>query len=443
MNFNNLNSGTKITNFKTFWSKNINPIHIKGSKSNNSIKWAEGIDWILLFITFCLLFIGLVSIYSSSPEQIKLGLVQKQTISIGIGVIVMLSITYSPTHFLKSIPKSLYLVTIIILLYTLIFGDVVKGTKGWLRFASLSFQPAELAKLTILLTLAQYLSKKGVDIRIVKNLFFVILITIAPVSLIVMQPDIGSATVILFMTLGVLYWSGFDLSLIFGIIASPFIIILSLISSFNMIVSIVVASVVTLFFRTSLALKLIIIVVFIAIGLGSPIIYDNLMPHQKNRIQSFIDPESDPRGSGYNVWQSTLAVGSGGFSGKGYLKGTLTQLKYIPEQWTDFIFSVTAEEFGFIGGSVVVALQILLITRIFSIAYLLEDKFSSITIFGAGVIFFYHSLINIGMVIGIIPVMGIPLSFISYGGSSVIINLSLIGFCLSGKRNFIIKRKMI
>lgn len=420
----------------------LNSIQIKGNNEINKSKFNEGIDWITILITFTLVFIGLLSIYSSSPELLRVSLVQKQIISLSVGIFVMLLLIYSPVGFLKIIPVPIYILSILTLGFTLIFGEVIKGTKGWIRFGGFSFQPAELAKFAVLLNLAKYLSRKGVDIRIVRNFSFSIFIVILPVALIMMQPDIGSATVILFMLLGIFYWTGFELLVIYAVIVTPFVVLLSLVNTTYLIVSTSLSSLVAILFRSKIYITIVTIIVFIVLGLGSPIIYENLMPHQKNRIQSFLNPGSDPRGSGYNVWQSMMAVGSGGLTGKGYLKGTLTQLKYIPEQWTDFIFSVTAEEFGFIGGSIVIILQLLLIVRIFNIAYSIEDKFFSILAFGTGTIFFYHCLINIGMVIGLSPVMGIPLPFMSYGGSSIIINLSMVGLCISAKRHFVIKRKM-
>jgi rod shape determining protein RodA len=208
----------------------------------------------------------------------------------------------------------------------------------------------------------------------------------------------------------------------------------SLIGQAYQIITVSALSAVSFFFRKKLVIAIGAIAVFVAVGFIAPIIYDNLMDHQKSRIQTFLDPEANPRGTGYNVIQSLLAVGSGGLTGKGFLQGTQTQLRYIPMQWTDFIFSVPTEEFGFIGGVLVIGLLALLIHRCIRIASEVDDKYYSIVAMGAGTIFLYHTIINIGMAIGLMPVMGIPLPFLSYGGTSLIINLSLVGLLLRGYR---------
>jgi len=415
----------------------------KFSKSNNLYDKGifVGIDWITFIITLILVSIGLSSIYSSSPETLKQSLLIKQLLSVLIGTILLIITIYLPKNFLKTASIFLFIVSILLLIGVLVYGAPIKGTKGWIRLGGFSLQPSEVAKLTTLLLIARYLSQRGTDIRTIRNSFITLMITILPVSLIFLQPDIGSATVILSMLLGILFWTGFEILIIYLIIASPFVIILSLASYSYMIISTVLFSLFSFVFKKRLIFTLFIVGVFVILGFMSPIIYENLMPHQQNRIQSFINPGLDPRGSGYNVWQSILAVGSGGVAGKGYMKGTLTQLKYIPEQWTDFIFSVTAEEFGFIGAVIVVSLQIYLIIRIFNVAYNIDDKFYSIVCFGIATIFLYHCLINIGMVIGLSPVMGIPLPFMSYGGSAIIINLIMIGLVLNAQRYIIVNRK--
>lgn len=415
----------------------------KYSKSNNLYNSSIflGIDWITFIITLILVTIGLSSIYSSSPEMLKQTLLVKQLFSVLIGVVLLLITIYLPKNILKTAAIFLFIASLLLLFGVLVFGASIKGTKGWIRLGGFSLQPSEVAKLTTLLLIARYLSQKGTDIRTIRNSFITLMITILPVALIILQPDIGSATVILTMLLGILFWTGFEIIIIYLIIASPFVIILSLASNTLMIISIILSSIFSFLFKKGLMLTLFVVLVFVILGFVSPIIYENLMPHQQNRIQSFINPGLDPRGSGYNVWQSILAVGSGGFVGKGYMNGTLTQLKYIPEQWTDFIFSVTAEEFGFIGAAIVVTLQIYLIIRIFNISYNIDDKFYSIVCFGIATIFLYHCLINIGMVIGLSPVMGIPLPFMSYGGSAIIINLIMIGLVLNAQRYIITNRK--
>jgi rod shape determining protein RodA len=195
-----------------------------------------------------------------------------------------------------------------------------------------------------------------------------------------------------------------------------------------------------LFFRRKIYFSIIAIAVFFAVGFYGQHFYEVLEPHQKKRIDTFIKADADPRGAGYNVLQSILAVGSGGLTGKGYLQGTQTQLRYIPMQWTDFIFSVPNEEFGFIGGALAILLHVALILRAIKIAYDTDSKFYSVMCIGIATVLFYHITINIGMAIGIMPVMGIPLPFMSQGGTALIINMAMVGLLLNAQRYYKLKR---
>jgi rod shape determining protein RodA len=177
------------------------------------------------------------------------------------------------------------------------------------------------------------------------------------------------------------------------------------------------------------------LLVFIAIGFSSRYVYGVLKPHQQSRIQTFLNPDNDPRGRGYHVIQSIMAVGSGGVTGKGFLHGTQTQLRYIPKQWTDFIFCVPTEEFGFVGGVLVIGLLAILILQCIAIARQSGNAFGSILSASVGIIFFYHATVNIGMAIGAFPVMGIPLPFLSAGGSALVMNMASVGIVLNVYRN--------
>ena len=193
---------------------------------------------------------------------------------------------------------------------------------------------------------------------------------------------------------------------------------------------------------TNIVATVIVAAIFVSAGVVAPLVYEGLAPHQKERIDTFLNPGSNPLGAGYNVMQSLMAVGSGGVSGKGFTQGTQTQLRYIPMQWTDFIYSVPSEEFGFVGGAIVIALHFGLIWRAIITASIVANKFYSIICIGAATIFFYHTTINIGMAIGIMPVMGIPLPFMSYGGTSLIMTMGLGGLILNAHRQHELKRSV-
>lgn len=383
---------------------------------------------------FFLIIAGLLSIYSATYDSAIASNVNKQIIATGLGLVVMVSIMYMPERVLRLLAYPTYGLSIIALVLVILFGVEVNGSKGWIRLGGFNFQPAEFAKLGTLFALASFISGKGTDIRNIRDLAISAVLVLFPVYLILKQPDMGSASVLLFMYLGVLFWAGFESFVLYVIFTLPILIIVSLKSQMWFIGLLIIASVAVLFFRKKIWWSAIVISLFIGAGFIAPQVYDSLASHQKKRIEVFLDPDSDPRGAGYNVIQSKLAVGSGGVIGEGFLKGSQTQLKYVPFQWTDFIFSVPAEEFGFIGATMIVLLYINLLRRSVKTAYEAENKFLSVISAGALFIFFYHILINIGMVIGLMPVMGIPLPFMSYGGTSMIFNLTLVGLLLHAYR---------
>lgn len=392
-------------------------------------------DWGLFLTVVLLIAAGLLSIYSATYGSSMSSNFTKQMIAVGIGTVVMFVTMYLPERLLRLSSYPFYAFSTILLVAVLFIGHEVFGTKGWIRMGGFNLQPSELAKLGTLMALANYLSRKGTDIRTLRDLGITFVMTAFPIYLILKQPDVGSASVLAIMYLGVLFWVGFDSFILYFIFVMPVIIIMSLIGTFWMVTGIVLFSVIAFLFRKRIWMTAIAIVIFIISGIGAPQVYENLYPHQKKRIDSFLNPGSDPLGAGYNVMQSKMAVGSGGLSGKGYLKGTQTQLRWVPMQWTDFIFSVPAEEFGFIGSILIVGLFIYLLIRSLSIAYEAEDKYTSIISAGAVSMLIYHILINIGMVIGVMPVMGIPLPFMSYGGTSMIFNMLLIGLLLNSYRS--------
>jgi rod shape determining protein RodA len=395
----------------------------------------DSIDLTTFFSTILLLAIGLISIYSSTYEAGMSTFFYKQLKFAGIGVGIMLVAMYLPERWLQSNTIIVYGFVAFLLVAVLIFGRGIAGTKGWFEFGGFSLQPSELGKPAAILLVAKFLSYRGTDIRTFRDFSIVIGIIMLPVLLIVIEPDIGSASVFGAILLGVLLWTGFDIFILFMVMALPIVFILSLMGFVYFVVSVIILSVISFFFKRGLILRLVFVVAIVAVGYFSTFVIDHIMPHQKARIETFLNPGSDPKGKGYNVIQSTLAVGSGGLAGKGFLQGTQTQLRYIPEQRTDFIYCVPTEEFGFLGGALVIVLYSVLIWRTLKIATETNSKFFSIIAFSTGTMFLYHCVINIGMVIGIMPVMGIPLPMLSYGGSSLIANLGLIGLLLNAYRS--------
>jgi len=394
-----------------------------------------------IFIPVILLtIIGLYSIFSATRGIAQDALFVRQSVSAFIGLIAMFGIVFLPKKFFESFWIPIYGISTILLIAVLLFGDVVYGTKGWLRIGGFSLQPAEISKFAVILSLAGFIAGKGVYLGNIRDLSISISIAILQFVLIWLQPDHGSSSVILVILIAILYWAGFNKLLIFLIISVPILILLSFKGLVFYVVAAIIFSIIVIFMRKKIYLTIIAIAIFSSIGLITPMVFNQLQPHQKLRIEAFINPTSDPLGSGYNVLQSVMAVGSGGIYGKGILQGSQTQLRYIPMQWTDFIFSVPAEELGFLGSSLVIILYLILIIRIIRIASGTDSKFNSIAVFGIASVFFYHITINIGMVIGLTPVMGLPLPFMSYGGTSLIINFMFIGFVIYTNRVYILKR---
>ncbi len=406
-------------------------------------KKTDTFEWQLLLVVLGLLFCGLLSIYSATHDSNMSNSFSKQLNSVIIGLTGMFVVAFLPQKLIRNSAYIIYAISIFLLIYVLLKGVGIYGTKGWIKIGGSTFQPAEIAKLGVLLAISEYLSDKGRDIRTLRDLGTCILIAVTPMGLIALQPDIGSSTVILALLIGILFWTGYDALFLFFILTVPIIIIASLKGTFIFGILLVALSISAIMFKKRIVSTTLVISVYIVMGISSPIIYENLMPHQKSRIDTFLNPGSNPLGSGYNVLQSIMAVGSGGLTGKGFMHGTQTQLRYIPMQWTDFIYSVPTEEFGFIGGSILLLLLLGLLLKSLKIAKESDSKFFSIVAFGAMSIFLYHTIINVGMVIGLMPVMGIPLPFVSYGGTSVIFNLALIGLLLNIYRSYKVKSRGI
>ena len=413
----------------------LNSVFKKSQNKNFNRNLTEFIDFRIFLISGLLIAIGLLSIYSATYDSGTSIFFYKQLTFVALGLVIMVLIIFIPEKWIKSYSLTFYIFSIALLIGVLFFGKTVSGTRGWFQFAGISFQPSEFAKITTLLLVSQLLSRKGNDINNLRDLLKVIGIFALPIMLIVLQPDMGSASVLIFLLLAVLFWVGFDLSLIYFIVFIPLIIILSLIGFEYYIIAWIFFAITYLIFRKGLIRSFVLIAFIFTLGYFSHNILRILPSNTQDRIETYIYPKKDPLNKGYNVMQSILAVGSGGVYGKGYLKGSQTQLRYIPEQRTDFIFCVPTEEFGFIGGVIVILLFSFFFWRTLKIATGTEDIFYSILSFGIGSIFLYHSIINIGMVVRLVPVMGIPLPFMSYGGTALVINMMMVGLIMNAYRS--------
>jgi rod shape determining protein RodA len=398
----------------------------------------KGLDWTTVWIYIILLGIGLLNIYAAvynvdNPLPIyslehNAG---KQIMFMGLAFVVIMVILFVDYKVYDTFAYIFYGIWILVLILTIFIAPDIKGSRSWLRFGGFQFQPAELAKTITLLALARFLSTQGVSVGKFKDLFRAGMLIFLPPLIIIFQKETGSALAFGAFII-ILYREG--LPGVYPALILSFIglFILGLIFEEQLwIVILGLALVAVLFWylflkryernRQNLQRVIGLFVLFTGFVLAVDFALNNVFArHQQNRIRVLINPDVDPLGSGWNISQSKLAIGSGGLFGKGYLQGTQTKFDFVPEQSTDFIFCTVGEEWGFVGVFVVLALYFILITRIFNLAEKQKFKFARIYGYGVGSVLFFHLLVNIGMTIGLIPIIGIPLPFLSYGGSSLL-----------------------
>ncbi|MGE4232710.1 MAG: rod shape-determining protein RodA [Bacteriovoracia bacterium] len=337
-------------------------------------------DWSLIAVSLVLFAIGIINLYSATfNEYAARGLrhYQVQLIWFGLGSIMVIGLLLFHYKLLSRFAYPIYFFNLFLLFLVLVVGQAKLGGRRWLGFGGIGIQPSEFMKVSIVLAMAKYFeNEKSSGGYTLRELWLPITMVLVPTGLIVLQPDLGTGLIVLLTVATMLLFIKIH--------------------------------------RTSL-----LIVAVIAI-ITMPLAYKYaLKPYQRMRIISFINPMSDPKGSGWNSNQSMIAIGSGKFIGKGFKKGTQSQLNFLPEHHTDFIFSVFSEEHGFIGAFVLLACYLLFFLTGLNIAYVSHDKFGTLLALGILIIFFWHMFFNMGMVCGILPIVGVPLPFMSYGGSSL------------------------
>ena len=389
------------------------------------------IDIWLLIIYLALVIVGILSIYAAAFNESHphiYDLTQnygKQILFFGISLTVGFIILLIDAKFFNAFAYVLYGLSIFSLLLVLVVGSKISGSTSWIQFGSFSFQPSELAKFGTALALAHFLGKIDTDTSKVKTQLTAYGIVFLPMLLILAQGDAGSASVFIIFLL-VLYREGMGGKILIICLAAAAIFVLSLcVSKWYMMIGLAVLYAVFLLLidRTKKNIWLLtgILIAACAFVFSVDFAFNHVLkPHQQTRINIILGKEKDIKGVGYNLNQSMIAIGSGGFSGKGYLNGTMTKYNFVPEQHTDFIFCTVGEESGFLGCFLVIALYLALVLRIIHLAERQRSPFSRIYGYGIACIFFFHFAINIGMTIGLVPVIGIPLPFLSYGGSSLL-----------------------
>ena len=399
---------------------------------NNQRSLFFNVDWVTVFIYLALCTIGWFNIHAAVFDERHPSIIDfetnygKQFLFIIVAVITGIIILLLESRFITALAPAFYGVSLLLLVLVLVHGRNVGGNQAWISLGGgFRLQPSEFAKLTTCLLLARYLSGTNVKITDLRSIAIAGAIIGVPMFLIMLQPDMGSTLVFLSLVF-VLYREG--LSPYFLVIGALFIALFVTSILYNPIWVIAVIAIITflviLMFKKNKRLVvtmltgLAICVVFV---FSVKFIYNNVLrPHQKVRIDIILGIKSDLRGKGYNLNQSKIAIGSGKMWGKGYLQGTQTKYAFVPEQSTDFIFCTVGEEWGFAGSIVVIGLYLFLVLRIIMIAERQRSPFSRIYGYGVASVIFFHVMINIGMTIGLVPVIGIPLPFISYGGSSLL-----------------------
>lgn len=386
-----------------------------------------------IIITLCyiiLVFFGFISIYSSQYSE-ELPFVSlknesfKQLIWILICLIIFFIIQIIEYRFIFDLAVPLYFLSIILLVLVLLFGQEVKSSVSWFNFFGLKFQPSEFAKFSTALILAKVFDSSNLKVDSVKSLIKVSTLILIPFILIILQGDTGTALV---------YFSFFLVLLREGLSLKFFFIALSFIVIFMMGIILektILYTIFTILFLIIVGLSIkdfkriinssIFFVLVILVINGQDFLMNNVLkPHQKKRIESLINPNADPLGAGWNVTQSKIAIGSGSFLGKGYMEGSQTSFNFVPFQSTDFIFSVIGEEFGYLGSMIFIILYFIFLYRILILAENQKDKFARVFGYSVFSIIFFHFFVNISMTLGLFPVVGIPLPFVSYGGSSLL-----------------------
>ncbi|MCX5861227.1 MAG: rod shape-determining protein RodA [Desulfomonile sp.] len=351
----------------------------------SNIHWANRVlfEWPLIFISLVLAGIGLCLIFSATAPMGPSGrsFVVRQMTWFSLGLVITAIFLLFDYRILERWAVWFYVFIIVALVIVWSLGRVTAGSRRWIDLGLMRFQPSEFAKLAVVIVLAKYfqgrVGKAGLNFAELLQPFLLVVI---PVLLVLIEPDLGTATVIVMVAISMILFTG---------VAAR-----------------------TLLWTSGLILVTLPLLIWVGNRL--------LLEYQKKRLLTFLSPDYDPLGAGYHIIQSQIAIGSGGLLGKGFLKGTQNQFMFLPVKHTDFIFSILAEEWGFVGCAIVLLLFCALLLRGFAIAGKARDDFGALVAFGCTAVLFWHVTINVGMVMGLLPVVGVPLSFLSYGGSSLL-----------------------
>lgn len=392
---------------------------------------ANDVDWITIMLYAALVILGWLNIYAAVYDEQAVKSIfdlsqnsGKQLLWIAGSMVLIIVVMVIDFKFYDTFAYLIFGGVIFLLVFVLVFGREVAGSKSWFEIGSFRIQPSEFAKFATALAVSKYVSTVNVRLDRIQHQVVSMSILLLPVGLIILQGDTGTSMVFAALILA-LYREGFPgVYLIMGLMLAAIFVLTLLVQQIYLIPGLIILAVLIILFnkkntKNILTVVVGLVIVLVMVKSVDYVINEVFKPHQQNRIKALINPNSDPLGYGWNVTQSKIAIGSGGFLGKGFLEGTQTKFDFVPEQSTDFIFCTIGEEHGWIGSFILIVLFVTLMLRISIIAERQKSKFARVYAYCVLSIIFFHFLVNIGMTIGLFPVVGIPLPFFSYGGSSL------------------------
>jgi rod shape determining protein RodA len=392
------------------------------------------LDWILIASVLLLCAYGLFAVYSTTVNSTNTDIrdnFNRQLLWIAIGLVLGTMAAFMPMNFFHTFSYVSYFL-FLILLIILDFIPRSSGAARWFEFGFIKLQPSEFMKPVLVLAFARFISDHERSINNIKTLFTAFLMILIPFALVLKQPDLGTSLTFLIIVIPMLYWQGLSPLIIF-ILCTPIITFIASFNYWTFFVIILMISGILYFSRRGPLIFWSVFIFNIGVGILAPMFWNKLHDYQQQRILTFLGLVSDPRGIGYQIIQSKVAIGSGGIWGKGFLQGTQTQLRFLPAQHTDFIFSVLAEEWGFIGALIVLLTFFVFLKRGIDAAASSHHRFLGLVTIGLVSMFMFQIVLNIGMTLGIMPVTGIPLPFISYGGSSMLSSMIMSGMILRSR----------
>jgi len=387
------------------------------------------LDWKLIGAALVLSLLGVLLIYSAQFDAAtgsSMNYYAKQLIWVGLAIFIFAVLLHIPLRMIDFMAYLFYALGLFLLMLVFFIGHAKYGAARWFSLGPINVTPSDIAKIALLIALARFLAYTKLRTHSVGRLLISTAITVLPVVMVLVQPDLGTSLVFVALLFSLWFWSGMS-PLYILLIISPLISLLTAFHWLAWIVYLIILIGFILMFRPGFIPGALAVSVNLFFGILAPIAWNRLADYQKLRILTFLDPGRDPRGAGYQIIQSKIAVGSGGLIGKGYLEGSQSQLKFLPERHTDFIFSVLGEEFGFVGTVIVVSLFAFIFYRGIKIAARCRSKFTSYLAWGAMTVLLFQFFVNVGMTLGLMPVTGLPLPFLSYGGTSQILSWVLIG----------------